>query len=139
MMMKAKLSFVSLVIVIVLAGMVGTSAQARNSQGGSKTYAQQATQAPTAAASDNPYLDSLLKRQKETYDTSKFKKKPPFKLALASQGATNSWAALFDAHVRWEVSKLGKDVVSELLYADANGSADKQVPQMEDLLSQNPD
>src|SRR5260221_4225708 len=99
----------------------------------------QATMAATMDVSNNPYLASLTRRLNETYDTSKFKKNPPYKLALASQGPTNSWATLFDAHARWEVSKLGKDVVSELLYADANGSADKQVPEVEDLLSQNPD
>jgi ribose transport system substrate-binding protein len=37
------------------------------------------------------------------------------------------------------VDELGSDVISELLYADANGSADVQVPQVEDLLSQEPD
>jgi len=58
---------------------------------------------------------------------------------LAAQGPTNSWAALFDEHARAHVDELGKSVISELLYADANGSADKQVPQMEDLLSQDPD
>src|SRR5258707_8774708 len=92
-----------------------------------------------ATQASNPYLDSLNRRLNQTYDTSKFKKDGPYKLALASQGPTNSWATLFDAHARYEVSQLGKDVVSELLYADANGSADKQVPQVEDLLSQNPD
>src|SRR5260221_11209126 len=137
--MKAKRLLAFLAIVMVLAGMVGTSKQAGNSQGGPNNYYQQATQAATGAADDNPYLTSLLKREKETYDTSKFKKNGPYKLALASQGPTNSWATLFDAHARWEVSNLGKDGVSELLYADANGSADKQVPEVEDLLSQNPD
>jgi ribose transport system substrate-binding protein len=38
-----------------------------------------------------------------------------------------------------QVETLGPDVISELLYADANGSADIQVPQVEDLLSQEPD
>ena len=72
-------------------------------------------------------------------DTSAFKKDGPYKIALAAQGPTNSWAALFDEHARYHVDELGKSVVSDLLYADANGSADKQVPEVEDLLSQNPD
>ena len=98
-----------------------------------------AAEAPAAAASDNPYLDSVLRRKDETYDTSKFKKDGPYRIALAAQGPTNSWATLFDEHARAHVDELGKDVVSELLYADANGSADTQVPQVEDLLSQDPD
>ena len=105
--------------------------------------AEEATAAPAdasaSATSDNPYLDSVLRRKDETYDTAKFKKDGPYRIALAAQGPTNSWATLFDEHARAHVEELGKDVVSELLYADANGSADTQVPQVEDLLSQDPD
>lgn len=102
--------------------------------------AEEATaEAPAAAASDNPYLDSVLRRKDETADTSKYKKDGPYRIALAAQGPTNSWATLFDEHAGAHVEELGKDVVSELLYADANGSADTQVPQVEDLLSQDPD
>ena len=86
-----------------------------------------------------PYLASFVARQSETYDTTQFKKDPPYRIALASQGPTNTWATLFDEHARWRVEELGTDVVSELLYADANGSADVQVPQVEDLLAQDPD
>ena len=73
------------------------------------------------------------------YDTTPFKKDRPYRIALAAQGPTNSWATLFDEHARAHVEELGPDVVAELLYADANGSADIQVPQVEDLLSQEPD
>jgi ribose transport system substrate-binding protein len=126
------------VMLVVLAGMLGTSAQAHKIPGGSQPNAQ-ATMAATAYTGDNAYLQSYTKRLNETYDTSKFKKDGPYKIALASQGPTNSWATLFDAHARYAVAKHGTGVISELLYADANGSADKQVPQVEDLLSQNPD
>ena len=88
---------------------------------------------------NNPYLASYVARVSEMYDTSAFAKEGPYRIALAAQGPTNSWAALFDEHARWYVDQLGTDVVSELLYADANGSADIQVPQVEDLLAQDPD
>ncbi|RPJ01279.1 MAG: hypothetical protein EHM39_03510 [Chloroflexi bacterium] len=88
---------------------------------------------------NSPYLQSLLQRKGEVYDTSEFATEPPYRIALAAQGPTNSWAALFDEHARWRVEEMGEDVVEELLYADANGSADVQVPQVEDLLAQDPD
>ena len=87
----------------------------------------------------SPYLKSVVTREGTMADTSKFKKNGPYKIALAAQGPTNSWAALFDQEARYHVDQLGKDKVSELLYASADGSADKQVPEVEDLLSQNPD
>jgi ribose transport system substrate-binding protein len=100
----------------------------------------EATSEYTQAELDaNPYLQSVVTREGTMADTSAFKKDGPYKIALAAQGPTNSWAALFDEHARYHVDELGKDVVSDLLYADANGSADKQVPEVEDLLSQDPD
>lgn len=92
-----------------------------------------------AAGTGNEYVDSVNRRKGESYDTSAFKKDGPYVIALAAQGPTNSWATLFDEHARAYVEELGADVVSELLYADANGNADIQVPQIEDLLTQQPD
>jgi len=92
-----------------------------------------------AAGTGNEYVDSVNRRKGETYDTAAFKKDGPYVIALAAQGPTNSWATLFDEHARAYVEELGADVVSELLYADANGNADIQVPQIEDLLTQQPD
>jgi ribose transport system substrate-binding protein len=87
----------------------------------------------------SPYLQSVLARQETMYDTSAFKKDGPYRIALAAQGTSNSWSALFDEHARWYAEELGTDVISELLYADAQASADVQVPQVEDLLAQEPD
>ena len=102
--------------------------------------AQDDSQKYTKAELDaSPYLKSVVTREGTMAGTSKFKKQGPYKIALAAQGPTNSWAALFDQEARYHVDQLGKDKVSELLYASADGSADKQVPEVEDLLSQNPD
>ncbi len=93
----------------------------------------------TTAESENPYLESITRRQNETFDAEPYAKEGPYRIAFAAQGPTNAWATLFDEHVRHHVEELGDEVVSELIYADANGSADIQVPQVEDLLSQEPD
>jgi ribose transport system substrate-binding protein len=107
---------------------------------GAPVHAQDAAQKYSKAELDaSPYLKSIVTREGTMADDSKFKKKAPYKIALAAQGPTNSWAALFDQEARYHVDQLGKDKISELLYASADGSADKQVPEVEDLLSQNPD
>ena len=87
----------------------------------------------------SPYLTSVLSRLDEVYDTSEFAKDGPYRIAYAAQGTSNAWSALMDAHAYWYVEELGEDVVSELLYGDARASADVQVPQVEDLLAQEPD
>lgn len=111
------------------------------------TLAQEATPEATAEAmtfseeeiAASPYLQSVLARKEEMYDTSEFAKEGPYRIALAAQGTSNSWSALFDAHAFWYAEELGEDVIEELLYADAQASADVQVPQVEDLLAQEPD
>ena len=87
----------------------------------------------------SPYLQSVISRLDQVYDTSEFAKDPPYRIAFAAQGTSNAWSALMDAHAYWYVEHLGEEVVSELLYGDAQASADVQVPQVEDLLAQEPD
>jgi ribose transport system substrate-binding protein len=126
-------------ILTLMAILSGAPVRAQNATPAA-TDAAKATQNYTQAELDaSPYLKSVVTLEHTMADTSKFKKKGPYKIALAAQGPTNSWAALFDQEARYHVEQLGKDKVSELLYASADGSADKQVPEVEDLLSQNPD
>ncbi len=56
----------------------------------------------------SPYLQSVLKRKGQHYDTSKFRKVGPYRIALAAQGTSNSWSALFDEHANWYAEELGK-------------------------------
>ena len=51
----------------------------------------------------SPYLQSVIPRLNEDYDTSAFAKDPPYRIALAAQGTSNAWSALFDAHAYWYV------------------------------------
>src|SRR5258707_7219867 len=110
---------------------------------GGLTRAEEATPAAAQKYSQaeldaSPYLKSVVTREGKMADASKFKKSGPYKIGLAAQGPTNSSAALFDQEARYHVDQLGKSKVSELLYASADGNADKQAPEVEDLLSQTP-
>jgi len=68
-------------------------------------------------------------------DTRKYAKKPPYTIAYASQGPTNSWATEADYFFDREAERRGADV----LYASANGDAGTQVGNIQDLLAQHPD
>jgi ribose transport system substrate-binding protein len=72
-------------------------------------------------------------------DTSQFKKEPPYTVAWAAQGPTNSWAVIYDTQVQYLLDTKYADTVEDFLYADANGNADKQVNDVEDLVAQQPD
>jgi ribose transport system substrate-binding protein len=71
-------------------------------------------------------------------DTSKYKKQPQggkYKVALAAQGPTNSWALENEEAFKYHAKQRNVDV----LYASANGDATKQVDNIQQLASQNPD
>lgn len=75
----------------------------------------------------------------EMVDTEKYAKDGPYRIAFASQGPTNSWALSYDETLQLAAETTFKDDVEEILYADANGDADKQVSDIEDLVAQQPD
>jgi ribose transport system substrate-binding protein len=71
-------------------------------------------------------------------DTSKFKKEPQggrYKIAFAAQGPTNSWALENEEAFKYHAKERKADV----LYASANGDATKQVDNIQQLASQDPD
>lgn len=139
--MNTRRLFSLLILTVLLMAMVGVSALAQEEAPTPHVFTvpENPPEYSEEELEGNAYLQSVVRRLTEEYDTSAFAKDAPYRIALAAQGPTNSWATLFDEHARWYVEQLGTDVVSELLYADANGSADIQVPQVEDLLAQDPD
>lgn len=71
-------------------------------------------------------------------DTSKFKKAPEngrYRIAFAAQGPTNSWALENEEAFKYHA----KERNAEVLYASANGDATKQVDNIQQLASQDPD
>ena len=71
-----------------------------------------ATQKYTRAELDaSPYLKSVVTREGTRADTSKFKKNGPYKIALAAQGPTNSWACLVLAFDGASLSSDSKDAL----------------------------
>lgn len=96
--------------------------------------------APAAQASPTPRPEEKAAAgQAEMVDTSQYQKEPPWVIAHASQGPTNSWALLYDAHFEWAVNEKHEGLFEDILYADANGNADKQVNDVLDLMVQQPD
>jgi ribose transport system substrate-binding protein len=71
-------------------------------------------------------------------DTSQYKKEPQgggYRVAFAAQGPTNPWALENEEAFKYHAQE--RDV--EVLYASANGDATKQVDNIQQLASQDPD
>jgi ribose transport system substrate-binding protein len=102
--------------------------------------AQKAYEAPWTQGAEAFGLDQLepTKLKICEVDTSEYKKEPQngkYRIALAAQGPTNSWAAENEAAFKAQAK--AKNV--EELYASANGDATKQVDNIQQLASQKPD
>ena len=71
-------------------------------------------------------------------DTAAYKKPEPgggYRIALAAQGPTNSWALTNEEAFKFRAEERG----AKVLYASANGDATKQVDNIQQLASQRPD
>ncbi len=72
-------------------------------------------------------------------DCTQYKKDPPWKIAFASQGPTNSWALMLDGHAEYAIEEKYAGLFSDYFYAGCDAKADKQVSDVESLLMQKPD
>ncbi len=102
--------------------------------------AQQAYEAPWTQGAEAFDIDKLDVTQLSicSVDTAKYKKEPTdgsYRIALAAQGPTNSWAAENEAAFQAQA----KAKNAKVLYASANGDATKQVDNIQQLASQKPD
>jgi ribose transport system substrate-binding protein len=71
-------------------------------------------------------------------DTAKYKKPAPsggYRIALAAQGPTNSWATTNEEAFKYRAQQRG----AKVLYASANGDVNKQVDNIQQLVAQRPD
>ena len=127
-------SLLHILVVLALALGLGVATMAQDDDGNMLAF--EFTDEQIEAS---PYLQSVLSRLDETYDTSDFAKEGPYRIAFAAQGTSNAWSALMDAHAFWYADHLGEDVISEFMYGDAQMRADIQLPQVEDMLAQEPD
>lgn len=75
----------------------------------------------------------------EWIDCTKYRKDPPWSIANPTQGATNSWALMYDAHTEYAVMEKYADLFGEYYYADSGGNAAKQVSDVESILVKEPD
>ena len=81
---------------------------------------------------DRPTLWNPFKR--DMVDTSKYKKKPPYVIGMSNAGTTNTWALLMQLEVQAEGER-HPDLVKKVYVTDAHGKADKQINDIEDLIT----
>jgi ribose transport system substrate-binding protein len=130
-------------VVLLIAGCSSEKEQSASSNSGpcaANSQAKQRYDASWATAQKQLGLSGLKPPDVKLcdVDTSKYKKEPQggkYRVALAAQGPTNSWALENEEAFKYHAKERNVDV----LYASANGDATKQVDNIQQLASQDPD
>ena len=125
---------------LITGGAIGAASLAGCAPAATPTPAPPPAEAPAAPVGGLPPVEVRQNIPPPALvDCAQWKKPPPWKVAFASQGPTNSWALMMDAHAEYAVKEKYKDLFSDYFYADSKGSADKQVTDIEDLTAMGPD
>jgi ribose transport system substrate-binding protein len=91
----------------------------------------------TGSAHAEASRERQLEQAKETVDTSRFKKEPPYTIGLSAGYLTNSWVVFAQQHILYEASQHPE--IDEVIITDANFNPAKQVADIEDLISKDVD
>ena len=79
------------------------------------------------------YLQSLLDNK---VDTSQYKMDPPYNVCFSNAGVNNSWRVTGYVTMREQVEQLRTEgLVKNFIHVDAEGSDEKQIADIEDLLA----
>lgn len=79
------------------------------------------------------YLQSLLDNK---VDTSQFKMEPPYNVCFSNAGVNNTWRVTGYVTMREQVEQLrAEGLVNNFIHVDAEGSDEKQIADVEDLLA----
>lgn len=85
----------------------------------------------------SPLEDRILKFERTTVDTSKWKKTGPYTLGFVNQGPFNGWGKMYNVAAQYTANKSG--MVKKIISVDSNGDPNKQINDMQDVIAQKPD
>jgi ribose transport system substrate-binding protein len=85
----------------------------------------------------SPLAERIAKNARTTVETDKWKKSPPYTIALVNQGPFNGWGKLYNVAAQYAIAKSGK--FGKTLNFDAFGDPNKQINAFGDLMAEKPD
>ena len=89
------------------------------------------------AVADEASQKKQVEQAKETVDTSRFQKEPPYTIGVAAGYLSNSWVVFAKQHILYEASQ--HEEIEDVIVTDANFNPAKQVADIEDLISKGVD
>ncbi len=116
-------------------GILAAAAVAVTACGGSGSGG--GTSGAGSSGSGSTYSADLQRDAQTTVYTSKYKKNGAYTIAALTQGPGNGWGLTYDASLRYAAAH--NSDIKNLIFAPANGSADKEISDLENAVHQKPD
>jgi ribose transport system substrate-binding protein len=126
---------VALLVALALTAAACAPSQEKSTGGGATTPG--ATTGTGAPRLTDDFSVQHAKWADETVNTTKFKKDPPYKVAMIVQGPTNGWGTIFDTVMKYELQQSGK--VKSTLYVPWNGTTESQANGIDDAIAKKVD
>ncbi|HZD01436.1 MAG TPA: substrate-binding domain-containing protein [Actinomycetes bacterium] len=126
---------VALLIALTLTAVACAPSREKSAQGGATTPG--ATSGAGTPQLTDDFSAQHAKWASETVDTAKFRKDPPYNVAMIVQGPTNGWGTIFDTVMRYELKQSGK--VKSTLYVPWDGTTESQANGIDDAIAKKVD
>lgn len=126
-------------LIVLSLVLVAALAAAFQSAASSRTEASRASRLTSlhANGSTSTYTAALEKDARTIVNTSKYKKKGPYTIAALTQGPGNGWGLTYDVSIKYAAAH--NPQVKKLIYSPANGDANKEISDLENIVNQKPD
>jgi ribose transport system substrate-binding protein len=104
------------------------------------TTAPEPTQPPAAEPTEAPQVEQPTEEAPSVpegmVDTMQYKKDAPYTVCFSNASVSNSWRVAMNAHVDYQVNLFKEEgLIDEYIYTDANDDPNKQISDIEDLMT----
>ena len=131
--MYKKTNLLWVVLAIALIALLAAGCQPQATQPPAeptKAPAVEPTKAPAVEPTKAPSLPEGM------IDTTQYKKEAPYTVCFSNASVSNSWRVAMNAHVEYQVNLFKEQgLIDEYIYTDANDDPNKQISDIEDLMT----
>jgi ribose transport system substrate-binding protein len=140
MMNKTKLFWVLLAVLMLALLAIACQPQAAPTTAPTEPPAAEETEAPAVEATEAPAVEATeapaATEEVTMMDTAQYKKDPPYTVCFSNASVSNSWRVGMKAHVDYQIEQFKKEgLIKDYIYTDANDDMNKQIADIEDLMT----
>jgi len=129
---KSKLFLIVLGVALMVVFAVACQPAATPTPEATQPPAVVQTEAPPAAMTEAPAAATEV----PMVDTTQYKKEAPYTVCFSNASVSNSWRVAMKAHVDYQIEQFKQQgLIKDYIYTDANDDTNKQIADIEDLMT----